>query len=109
MDLVGALAVGGKQGTDQQHCCAGCPDERCQEATNCQENGVVPGGCSNIAGEVNTARDHVEREQEADELEVFNPRINQRAASGLPEHPQRRRNCQDQCDGKLRGITLPPV
>ena len=109
MDLVNTLAVGGKQGTDQQHCCAGCPNEGCQDAANCQEDCVVSWGCSNIAGEVNTTRDHVEREQQADELEVFNPRINQWAASGLPEHPQRRRNCQDQCDGELRGIALPPV
>ena len=63
VDLVNTLAVGGKQGTDQQHCCAGCPNEGCQDAANCQEDCVVSWGCSNIAGEVNTTRDHVEREQ----------------------------------------------
>ena len=29
VDLVHTLAVGGKQGTDQQHCRAGCSNERC--------------------------------------------------------------------------------
>ena len=92
VDLVHTLAVRRQERTDEQHRCAGCADKGRKNAADCKEERVVARSCSDITREVDAARYYVEREQQADELEILNSRVNERSASGLPEHPGARRD-----------------
>ena len=92
MNLVHALAVRRQKRTDEQHRCAGCADKGRKNTADSKEERVVTRSCSNITREVDAARYYVEREQQADELEILNSRVNERSTSGLPEHPGGRRD-----------------
>ena len=92
MDLVYSLAVRCKERADEQHRCAGCANEGRKNTADCEEKSVVTRSCPDITCEVDAARYYVEREQQADELEILNSRVNERSTSGLPEHPGGRRD-----------------
>ena len=94
---------------DQQHGRARRPDERGQQAADRQEDRVVTRGRLDVAGQVNAAGDHEQREEQRDELHVLHARGDERARARPHEHPDRRRHAQRKRDGQLGGFLFPPV
>ena len=94
---------------DQQHSRAGRPDKRGQQAADRQEDRVIARGRLNVAGQVNAAGDHEQREEQRNELHVLHARGNEGAVAGLHEQPDCRRHAESERDGQLRGFLFPPV
>ena len=94
---------------DQQHGRARRPDERCQQAADRQEDRVVTRGRLDVAGQVNAAGDHEQREEQRDELHVLHARGDERARARPHEHPDRRRHAESERDGELGAFLFPPV
>ena len=94
---------------DQQHGRARRPDERRQQAANRQEDRVVTRSRLNVAGQVNAAGHHEQREEQRNELHVLHARGDERAGARLHEHPDRRRHAQEEGDEQLGGFLFPPV
>ncbi|SIB02137.1 Uncharacterised protein [Mycobacteroides abscessus subsp. abscessus] len=94
---------------NQQHGRARRPNERGQEAADRQEDRVVTRGRLDVAGQVNAAGDHEQREEQRDELHVLHARGDKRAGARLHEHPDRRRYAEQERDGQLGGFLFPPV
>ena len=94
---------------DQQHGRSRRPDKRGQQAADRQEDRVVTRGRLDVAGQVNAAGDHEQREEQCDELHVLHARGDERARARPHEHPDRRRYAESECDGELGAFLFPPV
>ena len=66
-----AFAVGFQERPDQEHACAGGADETCDEGANGDEAQVDFRSCAQVSGDRDSPGDHVQREEQDDEGDVF--------------------------------------
>ena len=104
-----AFLVRLQERANQQHGRARRPDKRGQQAADRQEDRVITRGRLNVAGQVDTAGDHEQREEQRNELHVLHARGDERAGARPHEHPDRRRHAESERDGELGAFLFPPV
>src|SRR5262249_32378599 len=71
VNLLLPLGVGSKQGSNQEHACAGRPDEARQNRARPKERAIHGGRRRNVSTEENAPRDRVEAEEKDDEWHVI--------------------------------------
>jgi hypothetical protein len=66
-----ASAIGAQQRPDQDHGGPGGADDACDQCPEAEQRRIGKWGAAQIAGDEDSARHHVEREQQHNEAEIF--------------------------------------